>query len=77
MRYTVIGLYSPESSDILVAGVAEGELTLVATRSTSWGYERVATEVEANSPDEAERVALARFGSSLDPDQDTDAGACD
>ena len=63
--YTVIGVWNHEGSDdtdLIIAGVAEGEVVMVDSQDDvgEYGvYTRFATTVEAGSPEEAERLVLA------------------
>ena len=55
--YTVIGLWIDD--ELVIAGVVEGDVPVVDNGPDAGdGYQRYAQPVEADSPDDAERVAL-------------------
>ena len=61
MRYKVIGVWDHQGDDdteLIVAGVVAGDVPLVDTDGETTGYTRFATVVDADSPDEAEHLAL-------------------
>jgi len=63
-KFTVIGVWDHEGqddTDLIVAGVVEGEVRVVDTQNNvgQYGvYTRYATFVEADSPEEAERIVV-------------------
>ena len=67
MRYTVIGVWDHQGDDdteLIIAGVVAGDVPLVDTGGETTGYTRFATVVDADSPDEAEQLALTQAGTT-------------
>lgn len=70
MRYTVIGVWNHEGqddTDLIVAGVIEGRCRVVDRQDDvgAFGvFTRFATSVEAESAEEAERIAIERAQAS-------------
>lgn len=74
-KYTVLAVWTPED-DFVIAGVLEGDHTCVDGayfRPLEGGYQRYATCVEAESPQEAERLA---FKEATGQDSDEDPDVC-
>jgi len=67
MRYIVIGVWDHQGDDdteLIIAGVVAGDAPLVDTGGETTGYTRFATVVDADSPDEAEQLALTQAGTT-------------